>query len=594
MCGFYGIFTDKPLNNKELIVQRKVSKEIKYRGPDFTGEFISKEKNFYSWHHRLSIIDLKKESNQPFRYKNYVILFNGEIYNYKKIKEKLGSKFKFKTNGDTEVLLYSWIKWGKSFSKHIDGMYSFVIYDGKNIYFISDNFLEKPLYYLRLKNRIYFSSEQSILVRNFKLKKKIESDQINSFISLGYMPYQCPVYENLNYLQPSTIVSFNKKFKKREIKYWKKNSLKIKKKKNFQESDRLKLKELIIESIKNRLVADVPIAHFMSSGFDSTLIAAICKKELNYNLHTYTVRTPGNYKEVQNVKKICKYLNLKNKIIDFSYDQNFEKISKKLLNLFYEPNDNVASIMFMQMSKKIRKDGFKVSLCGLGGDELILGYNKYNLINKVYKLSFNDNIFLNKLSYYFKFLIFGDLKEKFDRFIFPNKYEKFLNFRNIANYKNINPSFLIKFKELSFDNNLLNTMYNFDINNTLPLSYNKALDLGSMRASIEVRSPFLNKKIYSFLRTFENDIFFKGTQKKLFRDILLEYLPASLIPEAKIGFNYSLDNIYKSINSKYLNKLLVKNIPFLKNDLKLKKNDKNFEKLIFRLMILNNFLNEKN
>ena len=338
----------------------------------------------------------------------------------------------------------------------------------------------------------------------------------------------------------------------------------------------------------------MPIAHFMSSGFDSTLIAAICKKELNYNLHTYTVRTPGNYQEVQKVKKICKYLNLENKVIDFSYDQNFGKISSKLLNLFCEPNDNVASIMFMEMSKKIRKDGFKVSLCGLGGDELIFGYNKYNLINKVYRLSLKDNILLNKLSFYFKFLIFGNLKKKFNKFIFPNKYEKFLNFRNIANYKNIDPNFLRKFKELSLDKNLLDTMYSFDINNTLPLSYNKALDLGSMRSSIEVRSPFLNKKIYTFLRGFENDIFFKGTKKKLFRDILLEYLPPNLIPRSKIGFNYSLDNIYKSFDLKYLNKLLVKNILFLKNDLKLKKNDKNFKKLIFRLIILNNFLNEKN
>ena len=94
---------------------------------------------------------------------------------------------------------------------------------------------------------------------------------------------------------------------------------------------------------------------------DLTQLAAICKKELNYNLHTYTVRTPGNYKEVQNVKKIFKF---KNKIIDFSYDQNFEKISKKLLNLFYEPNDNVASIMFMQMSKKLEKMDLKFHYVG--------------------------------------------------------------------------------------------------------------------------------------------------------------------------------------------------------------------------------------
>ena len=138
------------------------------------------------------------------------------------------------------------------------------------------------------------------------------------------------------------------------------------------------------------------------------------------------------------------------------------------------------------------------------------------------------------------------------------------------------------------------SMYNFDINNTLPLSYNKALDLGSMRASLEVRSPFLNKKIFNFLRSFENDIFFKGAKKKIFRDILSEYLPSNLLPKSKIGFNYPLSNIYNYVDFKSLDILLKRNVLFLKNHSIIKKNDKNFNKLIFRLIILNNFINEKN
>ena len=222
MCGFYGVFTLNPLNNKELKIQRKLSNKIKYRGPDFSGEFISQNKNFYSWHHRLSIIDLKNSSNQPFKYKNYVILFNGEVYNYKEVKKRLEKKFKFFTNGDTEVLLYAWINWGKNFFKYIDGMYSFVIYDNKNLHFISDNFSEKPLFYIKIKNRIYFSSEQSVLVNGLELTRNINSEQINSFISLGFFPYKFPIYKNLNYLKPASIVSFNKILKKKEIKYWKK------------------------------------------------------------------------------------------------------------------------------------------------------------------------------------------------------------------------------------------------------------------------------------------------------------------------------------------------------------------------------------
>ena len=594
MCGFYGLFTGKPLTREELKDQRKYSQLIKYRGPDFSGEYISNKKDFYAWHHRLSIIDLKKNSNQPFKYKNYTILFNGEIYNYKKIKRKLEKKFRFKTNGDTEVLLYSWIMWGKKFHQYIDGMYSFVVYDNKNLHFISDNFLEKPLYYLKIKNQIFFSSEQSILIKQFRLKKNIDSNKINSFMSLGFLPYEFPIYNELNYMKPSSIVTFDKNLKKCEINYWNKSKKNVPKIKSFNDNNKKKLKNLLIESIESRLTSDVPIAHFMSSGFDSVLIAAIAKKELNYKLSTYTVRTPENDKEIIQVKKICKFLGLPNKIINYTYDQNFEKISKKLLNLFYEPNDNVAALMFMEMAKKIKQDGFKVSFCGLGGDELIMGYNKYYFLNKINKYTFNQNLLLNKLFNKLSFLFFGELKDKFDKFILPSKFDKFLNFRNLENHGNISSSFTRKIKEIRNDDNLLRSMYNFDINNTLPLSYNKALDLGSMRSSIEVRSPFLNKKIFNYLRRFENDIFLKGASKKIFRDILLEYLPKSLIPKTKIGFNYPLNNICKSIDFKNLNINLKNNILFLKKKHNFKNNNKNFNKLVFRLLILNNFFNEKN
>ena len=189
-------------------------------------------------------------------------------------------------------------------------------------------------------------------------------------MALGYFPYELSIHKNLKYLKPATIVQIDSNLKSSQYNYWKKKSVKPVKN-TFDEFDKIKLKKLLIDSVKNRLIADVPIAHFMSSGFDSTLIAAICKKELNYDLKTYTVKTPENHKEIQHVKQICRYLGISNKIVKFNYNKNFDKISKNLLNIYGEPNDNITTLMFMEMSKIIRKDGFKVSLCGLGGDELI-------------------------------------------------------------------------------------------------------------------------------------------------------------------------------------------------------------------------------
>ena len=424
-------------------------------------------------------------------------MFNGEIYNYKHLKKILQKEFVFKTSGDTEVLLYSWIKWGKNFHKYIDGMYSFVIYDGKRIFLVSDNFSEKPLFYLKKDNKVFFSSEKSLLTEHLKLKSKIESNHINCFMALGYFPYELSIHKNLKYLKPATIVQIDSNLKSSQYNYWKKKSVKPVKN-TFDEFDKIKLKKLLIDSVKNRLIADVPIAHFMSSGFDSTLIAAICKKELNYDLKTYTVMTPENHKEIQHVKQICRYLGISNKIVKFNYNKNFDKISKNLLNIYGEPNDNITTLMFMEMSKIIRKDGFKVSLCGLGGDELILGYNKYSFINKINKYTFNHNKILYLIIKYLKYLFPSKLKNNFEKFILSNKFDQFLNFRNIENYKKINSKFSSKLREINNDQNILDSMYNFDLNNTLPLSYIKALDLGSMNSSIEVRSPFLNKKYSNF------------------------------------------------------------------------------------------------
>ena len=278
MCGISGIFSSKKLEESDKALGRKILDELVHRGPDYKGEFESKNKKVFMGHNRLSIIFNKPKGNQPMEIDENVISFNGEIYNYKYLANKYFGGIK--NYGDTEILLRMWNKFGEDSLNKIDGMYAFALYDNDNLYLASDFFGEKSLYYYIKNNKLYFSSEIEPLIK--LTNKELDEENFKIFLALGYLPDNETFYSQIKKLKPNTlmIVSRDLKIKFKKI-YEIEN---YGDKKIIEQNDQKQFEELFIESVESRLTSDVELALMLSSGTDSSLIASVVSKELKKKL----------------------------------------------------------------------------------------------------------------------------------------------------------------------------------------------------------------------------------------------------------------------------------------------------------------------
>lgn len=587
MCGIFAFFLNRKVNDNDIYLARKATKLLNHRGPDDYGEWVDKKKGVFIGHTRLSILDLSRKSSQPMKKKNVVLSFNGEIYNFKDLKEKLNDfKIQFKSTGDTEVLLNFWNKFGYSYLKNIDGMFAFIIWDGKKGYIVRDKFGEKQLYYLKTSSGIYISSEISNLVETYKVNKKISDENKTAFLSLGYIPSPYTAYENIFCLNPATVIEIEKGSIAKEKKYWdlNKNYVKYNKINNNYLDD---FHNKLISSIKNRLNSDAPKCLFLSSGIDSTLIASIIAKEIKEKIQCLTIgfKNFSSIDELQNSLKIAKYLKLPQKKINLKISSK-EITSKNLLKMYGQPNDNLTIIPVKKMTEVAKKLNFKVGLTGIGGDEITKGYNKQRFIDKYiffYSLPQIVRKFIYILSSPFlgfnkKIRIFKNLFAIPDRYI----YLALKNTNFIHELKE-----LPKFDEWSkrlFGNlkikDFKNQISYFDFTNVMPNSRLICFDHGSMSVGHELRTPYLNSDLISAYNAISPENIKDNQQKYVFRKILDRYLPKKLVFKYKKGFVFPYSIFNKSnITSKN------------------KKNIKEFEKnpsyvrFKTRKLILNEFLN---
>lgn len=305
MCGINGF------NWKDGNLIKKMNDSLKHRGPD--GEGIYTDNNISLGHRRLAIIDLSKNGKQPMFYhhkgKKVIIVFNGEIYNFLELKEELKNKgYKFNSKTDTEVILASYLEWGENCVNKFNGMWAFCIYDlQKNILFLSrDRFGEKPLYYFFDGKRFIFSSEiKGILKHN--IKKTINKEAIDFYLSLGFIPAPCTIYEGINKLESSTNLIFYLKEKKiKKYKYYElPNYEPIYNKELLKEE----LKKIISDAVKIRLISDVPLGAFLSGGLDSSEVVYNMTKFMNKkNLNTYSIGFKGKLDETDYIKIMKDFL----------------------------------------------------------------------------------------------------------------------------------------------------------------------------------------------------------------------------------------------------------------------------------------------
>ncbi|MDX1761116.1 MAG: asparagine synthase (glutamine-hydrolyzing), partial [Christiangramia sp.] len=377
MCGIAGIIGPN-INPEEL---DKMLRAQKHRGPDHTGSYIN-EGYAALGHNRLSIIDLSPEANEPFvdNSGRYYLSFNGEIYNYKELKQELRSSYDFKTASDTEVLLAAYIHWGKECLHRFNGMFSFAIWDSaeKKLFAGRDRFGVKPFFYSEVNAHFYFSSEIKAL------KKVISDTSPNQYVWANYFSYgsygmpEETFYKNIKQLAGGHFLEFSQG--KLTIKKWYDFESRIKNVKTDASFEEVKTQylELLKDSIKLRFRADVPVAFNISGGVDSSLLLALVnlfedKKQINaYTFYTGDER----YDELSWVEQMIATTENPLQKVLFSASEA-EATARKISNQQDEPFGGIPTLAYSKIFQHAHDDGVKVLLDGQGMDEQWAGYDYY-------------------------------------------------------------------------------------------------------------------------------------------------------------------------------------------------------------------------
>ena len=548
MCGIFGYYLkDTKINESLKENSIKCLSLLNHRGPDNQDFWINEQNNFFLGHTRLSILDTSSNANQPLVNKQKALSYNGEIYNYKELKGELEKDFTFSSTSDTEVLFNFLLKNKINKIEKLDGMFAFAYYDEGELYLCNDMFGEKPIYYLQNEKGFFFSSEINCLKNFLNIKKDSSISKKNKFMMFGFLR-EDTFFKKIKYFGPATILKIYKGEIKQKIQYWNYDQFLTSKdkKKIIEKKDIKEIKNLLVTSCEMKLNSDQPISLLLSSGIDSTLLASIYQKEINISLQNFHAsfenldNSNSKFNETNLTTKIAEELDLNLTIEKIDFDEKLFSF-KNLLKIFNEPNDNISSLLTYKIFKTISKN-YKVAISGLGADEIFYGYNGYKFFSN--NLKYIQSSFIKRLLNFLNYINFKKLKTL-------KYYSKYNNLDLIFSHFNFNYFDDIKIKD--FDDIVFDTKYSLIENyssirfkSTLPFQMLAASDRSSMRNSLEVRSPYLNKNL--LLKTLEYDpitLINKG-HKYIQTEILKEYLPKKLINQKKIGFILSPKTFIKN------------------------------------------------
>ena len=550
MCGIY--LTNIPFSNKQ--VEQKLEK-IRFRGPDNIS--VLKNENISLGHLRLSILDLDKRSNQPFIFGYLTLVYNGEIYNFKEVKNSLIQEgYSFETTSDTEVLLKGYHAWGEKILDRINGMFAFAVYDEnkKTVFIARDRLGVKPLYYSWRNGELELCSQLAPLN-----KSKLDQEAISIYLQTGYIPSPFSIYEEIKKLPPGQYATFNLRENKKEIySYW--DLKEVEESDISYEDAKEQLHDLIVDAVKIRLQSDVPYGSFLSGGIDSALVSSIANSIQKEKLKTFTIGfDEKEFDESQDAEQFAKIIGSDHHLIR-SNQEELPALLDTFFKAYDEPFADSSAIPSLLLNKKV-KPHVTVVLSGDGGDESFLGYNHFEWARKVYGL-FLIPFFLRRLATYF----------------IPFKWigKRGPSIKNIMLMKNFNEfiesiftgfdTLLLKDKKkwmshyhkyLFLSKNKFQKVADLNLKLWLENDSNVKVDRASMSSSVEVRSPFLDYRIIEFARSLPIKYRLYGsTRKRILRDILSNYIPEPVFDKPKKGFSIPLAgwirDSFKDEFSKYL------------------------------------------
>lgn len=573
MCGIFGWYSVNQEIDKDKAVS--LTNLLTHRGPDSLGYYC--DRKVFLGHRRLKIIDLSDEANQPFtdRSGRYKIIFNGEIYNYIELREKIiqasgSNPVVFTTTSDTEVLLYAYLLWGETCLEYLEGMFAFAVYDMQenSLFLCRDHLGQKPLYYYHDNRMFVFASELRVILEHPSIQKRLDVRNILQFHAYDIFPYENTPLEHVYKLLPGCYLEYaNNRIRKRR--YW--DSVPGQDNRQYSLTDALEnLDSLFTRSLKKHIRSDVPVGVFLSGGADSSLVTYYAQKALGDRpLHAYNVGfNYANFNESEVARVMAGSVNARFKEFQL-HEEDIKTSIDEILGHIDEPLADPGLINSYFLSKKAR-DYITVALAGDGGDELFAGYITFQAVDWFMKYAripqqfFHLALFLIKLFYIRKnsyMSIYFKLKQ-FIRGISckdavrlpawlstaaPGQIQKLYNssfLREHIGTQPIDHSFLF---EPSMQHS--KKVENQNLEHIMLYQYQKYFlpefvlghtDRASMACSLEVRCPILDKNIIEFANALPLHLKVKGKEIKkiLFHLMDGNKFPHQVTRHKKQGFTF--------------------------------------------------------
>lgn len=565
MCGIVGFISQR--NDKEHIIQKQLE-TLYHRGPDAQSKYI--DNNIAFGHTRLAIIDIDNAVQPMTSTDNrYIIIFNGEIYNYLELRQHLVSKgIKFKTHSDTEVLLNMYIVYGKECVSKLNGMFAFSVYDKvkDSMFLARDHFGIKPLYYTYQNNDFIFASEVKAILEYPDIKAEVDQKSLNEYMTFQVMLKKHTLFKNIHSLEPATYLYLESGKIKEKKKYWEFDY-------NIdetmsEEEYTTELLHLLENSLNIQTRSDVPIGAYLSGGIDSSLVSTLASKNYFGDFHTFCggFKDSKDFDETHYAKIVQKSINsIHHEIFPTSNDftDNFEKI------MYHMDYPEAGPGVFSQyMVSKLVSQHVKVVLGGQGGDEIFGGYTRYAvayleqaLKGAIFETSEEGKHLVTLQSIIPNMAQLKNyiplLKEQFKEGLFDPMDERYYRMMNRSHnlHKIYNQEFLSTFEEEQLldkfkqvfnhpdTKSYFNKMTHFDLKTLLPALLHVE-DRMSMAVSIESRVPILDYRIVELASKMPPAMKFSGgkTKAMLIKSVK-NILPKEIINRKdKMGFPTPINN----------------------------------------------------
>ena len=585
MCGITG-FLSNSLNQEDLSSMTSV---LKHRGPDANACYFDDDQGIGLGHRRLAILDLSPESNQPFFSKcgRYVMVYNGEVYNYKEIAAKYG--IKAKTSSDTEIIIESFAINGVKCIEDFNGMFSIAIWDklDERLWLIRDRLGIKPLYYYKNPDLFIFASELKSILSFVDASPNL--DIIATFLNLGYTPNKYTFYNDVLKIPAGNYASLTKLGKFELKQYWSAQEEALKPKLVFNNVEKgiSALKGEVEKSVCSRMISDVPLGTFLSGGIDSSLVTAVAQSLSDKPIQTFSIGfKEQKFNEAQYAEKVAKHLGTNHHTYLLSTQDALDRVNQ-LLDIYDEPYADSSAIPTLLVSEVARKH-VTVALSGDGGDELFLGYGMYqwakrlqNPIIKAFRKPIGTLLYHSgDLKFQRASTLFQYENEKYIKSHIFSQEQYFFSRKEIGQL--LRDKRLVQFKvKECYPNSKLNPEEQqalFDIQNYLCEDLLVKVDRASMQHALEVRVPLLDHNIVEFALNLPYKWKVrKGVRKYLLKEVLFQYVPKALFERPKWGFSIPLNEWLRKdlryLIDDYLSKKVVEDVGLIKYPLvsKLKK-----------------------